>query len=46
MSICLSEGSEVVLNLMCTVPIVFHGVAGHAVTQDITCYIIKNCPMM
>ena len=46
-SICLATGSEVVLDLMCTVPIVFCDVVGHAITNIyVPCQIIKTCNMI
>ena len=42
MSICLATGSEVVLDLMCTVPIVFCDVGGYAINQYFTYHIMKN----
>ena len=42
MSIYLATGSEAVLDLMCTVPIVFCDVGGYAITQYSTYHIMKN----
>ena len=42
MSIYLETGNEVVLDLLYTVPIVLCDVGGHAITQHITRWIIKN----
>ena len=41
-SIFLATGSEVVLDLMCFVPIVFCNVGGFAITKHVTCHIIKK----
>ena len=41
-SICLATGSEVVSDLMFTVPIVFYDIGGHAITQHITCPIMTK----
>ena len=42
----LATGSEIVSDLICTVPIVFCDIGGHAVTQHITCYIMKTYHMI
>ena len=42
MFICLATGSEVVLDLLYIVPIVFYDVGGHAITQHLTCCILKQ----
>ena len=41
MSIHLATGSEVVLDSLCTVPIVFCDIGGHGITQYVLCRIIK-----
>ena len=42
MSIRLATSSEVVLDLMCTVLIVFCDISGHAITQHMPCWIVKS----
>ena len=37
----LATGSEVVLDSLCTVPIVFCDIGGHGITQYVLCRIIK-----
>ena len=41
-SIRLATGSKVVLDSMCTVPIIFCKVNGYAITQHLTCWIMEN----
>ena len=38
----LATGSEVVSDSMCIVPIVFCDIGGHAITQHVPCWLIKN----
>ena len=42
MSIHLTTSSEVVLDSMCTVPILFCDVSGNVTTEYITCQIMKS----
>ena len=42
MSICLATGNKLVLDLICTIPIVFCDIVGHAITQYMPCRIIKS----
>ena len=41
-SICLATGSEVISDSMCTIPMIFCDVGGHAIKQHGPCQIIKN----
>ena len=40
--ICLATSSEVVLDLMCSVSLMFYDVSGHAITKYIACWIMKS----
>ena len=42
MYIHLATGSEVVSDPICTAPIVFCDIGGHAITQYVTCYTVKD----
>ena len=41
-SICLATGTEVYLNLICTIPTVFCNINGYAITQHAAYWIMKS----